>query len=388
MNSQKELVECIRSTANRANRLATLFARELAVEVHAETVGVVEWVSRMMSPAMSSERQVPQRKWTLIGVHADDVVKNIVECIESADSLSTDSQRRHAFSSMHVGDGIRLDHYAELGSAWLTDLESATSTFVYSSRTILPMVELYHGCVEILSAHLRGDGWYVFHAGGVEIDGRGMMIVGDSGSGKTSLVLGLVSQGAGYIGNERIFVKPTTSSIEVHPFPQAAAIGIGTATELTAMRHLVERPDSIGYPQFRYNVENVARTSPELRAALPDKLLVPAADVIELLGGRYGTTAAVDGVLFPQIDIQGDVSVDEMPSQSANEILRRNRIPSKHDLAYPVWLPLPFGHDPGSSSFPLGRLAGLPQHLVRFPFREDQLPNICESILGSQREHI
>jgi len=64
---------------------------------------------------------------------------------------------------------------------------------------------------------------YLFiHAGAVAVNGRGFIIIGKSGAGKTSTVAALLRRGATYFSDEVALLDPTTSLL--HPFTLPMAV--------------------------------------------------------------------------------------------------------------------------------------------------------------------
>mgnify|MGYP001818827685 CR=1 FL=1 len=54
---------------------------------------------------------------------------------------------------------------------------------------------------------LTGDGPHIVHASAVAVGGRGLMITGASGSGKSSLALQLISLGATLVSDDRVVLR-------------------------------------------------------------------------------------------------------------------------------------------------------------------------------------
>lgn len=69
------------------------------------------------------------------------------------------------------------------------------------------------------------------HASAVEIDGRGLLILGPSGSGKSSLTLALMGQGARLVADDRVILEAQGRClVAICPGPLAGRIearGIG-----------------------------------------------------------------------------------------------------------------------------------------------------------------
>ncbi len=64
-----------------------------------------------------------------------------------------------------------------------------------------------------------------FHAGTVAITGRGVMLVGDKGMGKTTLSLALAARGCGFLGDE--YAALDTRTLDLVPFRRAVSIRPG-----------------------------------------------------------------------------------------------------------------------------------------------------------------
>lgn len=65
---------------------------------------------------------------------------------------------------------------------------------------------------------LRPLGRYGLHACGLERQGRGLLLVGSSGSGKTTTSLNLIRQGWRYLSDDAVFLEARAESIRVSAF--------------------------------------------------------------------------------------------------------------------------------------------------------------------------
>lgn len=81
---------------------------------------------------------------------------------------------------------------------------------------------------EAVRAVLHRKGWTLLHASAVVRDGRAVLALGAKGSGKTTTAL-LLARHCGWelLANDRIFVRPGPSGVQILPWPAAAAIGLG-----------------------------------------------------------------------------------------------------------------------------------------------------------------
>lgn len=102
----------------------------------------------------------------------------------------------------------------------------------------------------------------ILHASSVAVDGRGLLILGPSGSGKSALALRLISLGAELIADDRTLVErqgedllarcPNTT---IRGLIEARGVGILRATSLESvmLTHAVDlsQPETERLPPFR-----------------------------------------------------------------------------------------------------------------------------------------
>jgi hypothetical protein len=119
-------------------------------------------------------------------------------------------------------------------------------------------------------AAARTDDLLVLHGAAVSIDGRGIVIPGEAGSGKTTLAAALTAAGASYLTDEWAMIDPAT--IRVRPFPRALWIHDGSIRAIEGLRE---------------------RLGPDLRGR---QHIAPA----DLRGGGIGSECPVCLVVFPR----------------------------------------------------------------------------------------
>lgn len=79
------------------------------------------------------------------------------------------------------------------------------------------LVALFDRIVAALTTELGRRGVLAIHAGAVAVDGRAIILAGRSGGGKTTLVLGLLRNGAGLLTDELALVAPEDRTILPYP---------------------------------------------------------------------------------------------------------------------------------------------------------------------------
>lgn len=78
----------------------------------------------------------------------------------------------------------------------------------------------------------RGE-FLQLHAAVLSHNGRGVLLVGDSGVGKSTLAAGLISRGWKYLSDEFALIHPAT--LRVHPFPKALCVKEGSFDVVTRL---------------------------------------------------------------------------------------------------------------------------------------------------------
>ena len=141
---------------------------------------------------------------------------------------------------------------------------------------------------------LRGRGLFWLHAGCVAREGRAVIFLGHSGSGKTTSCLNLACGGFEFLAEDRVFLRMAGNGVRLLAYPRDMAVTRETLALLPALR---------------------ARVGPREFSAR--KLRVPAAAWFP----DPGETAAAPGlILFPKV-VAADHSV--LTPLSAGRALRR-----------------------------------------------------------------
>lgn len=137
--------------------------------------------------------------------------------------LRAPSEPEHWYSLVGLPDG-RVDLLRDDTTiARLSDTRSAVAWLLW---------DLNRSVVESTSEHM------LFHAGGVEARGRGVLLPAPAGSGKTTLVAALVRAGLGYLSDE--VVALSTTDQELLPYPKAMAVKQGSFDALAYLEPFVD----------------------------------------------------------------------------------------------------------------------------------------------------
>jgi hypothetical protein len=161
--------------------------------------------------------------------------------------------------------------YAEKG-IWFTDIKQGQS--IGYAKEPCSFKELNQICREMLLPSLfcllRAQGISRIHASAVSFNGKGIVIAGPSGQGKTTLLLHLLREGFHYIADDNLLLRETQNVPNMLSF--STWIGVSTQTalffpELSSFIHQT-LPDEQG--KYRvdlrriYNLISVSATAPVL----------------------------------------------------------------------------------------------------------------------------
>ena len=162
---------------------------------------------------------------------------------------------------------------------------------------VLPHLEWYINAQIIRN---RRD-YLQLHASSVEIGGRAMILVGDPGSGKSTLTAGLLSNGWSYLCDEFALIDPETRLI--HPYPRALCIKEPSFPVI----------DSLGLP--------LCRKTPYQKAT---KGRVAFLNPLDVRPDVVGKPSPVRWVIFPRYVADAPPALQRMTrSEGAHELARQ-----------------------------------------------------------------
>lgn len=176
---------------------------------------------------------------------------------------------------------------------------------------------------EVIFRTSEDDGFIMFHAGAVVFKESGIMVCGDKASGKTTMLLSLILNGADYISNDRLLVKETKQGFLIKYFPISMRIGRGT---IAAIPQLAKKVNNDGQKWSRPQVEEIKN-----QVALDEhadfgsavKLEITSKELKELFAVNLKEQAYLKTVIFPKINLNiSDIHVSEMDSKKAAILLQ------------------------------------------------------------------
>ena len=112
-----------------------------------------------------------------------------------------------------------------------------------------------------LLEQLKRRGLYSVHAAGVSRAGRALLIVGSTGSGKTTLALALARSGRfDFLGDDLLFLTTDTGQSRVHAFPDEVDVTAATTRFFPELRQLACAPRQSGWPKWSFRAEEAFNT--------------------------------------------------------------------------------------------------------------------------------
>lgn len=111
----------------------------------------------------------------------------------------------------HVGAGVSIDPHAGTATASITpDLLAARE-----DQRRDPLFYLITFSLVIL---LRYKGWFALHTAALALDGRGLLLVAQSDSGKSTATLNLVRKGWDYLSDDTVLLHGEDNCARAHSF--------------------------------------------------------------------------------------------------------------------------------------------------------------------------
>jgi len=265
----------------------------LDIRLNSVDPSLVKWVLKYLQPLSLASSSTKNEECTFFCLYSDDIVLEASRYFMIDDNVEFTGvgKDRTLLKCAKVSGNIIAYSNSDGGILWVADFDAKIIFVIFSSRTKMPALDFSRTVRDVVTAYLMDQGWELYHAGAVDTTNGALMIVGNPGAGKTSLILALLRDGARYIANEQLFVRADGDTFRVLGYPLAIAVGLGTALQFPGLRGLAESPDPLLYPRRRYSARRIAKTPKDEWPSLDDKLqLLP-----EELGTYVGTPGVVAG---------------------------------------------------------------------------------------------
>lgn len=180
---------------------------------------------------------------------------------------------------------------------------------------------------ELLIRSLEEMGYFYMHGTGIEIYGKGILLLGGSGSGKTTFATRLneIETPQKYLSNDRVFLRQD----EMKYFPLPIIYAMGTVKSNSSLDNYFERTHSL----------EKRRGGNYLLARSNIKCDIPLTDISRIFPHIQNVSSMkVDTIIFPSIN-NGSVRVKELDEKEIIEKLNEsNFTPEDKESLRREWL--------------------------------------------------
>ena len=121
---------------------------------------------------------------------------------------------------------------------------------------------------------MKRFGRFPLHAAGLALGGKGVLVPGASGSGKSTTSVTLVRAGFDFLSDDTVFLTASPDGIWVAGFPDEVDVTDNTVARTPELAHLVGAPLLPGREKHSFRVEEVFGITP-LAGCRPAVLLAP-----------------------------------------------------------------------------------------------------------------
>ncbi len=136
----------------------------------------------------------------------------------------------------------------------LCDLDTGEARISYPESEADNTGLLAHACFTVALAELlKRHGLYMVHAAGLSLDGKGLLIAGASGAGKTTLTIALLGAGLGFLGDDTLFLCAGANGLRALAFPDQIDVTAHTASFFPELQHLARVPSPEGGRKQSFN---------------------------------------------------------------------------------------------------------------------------------------
>ena len=156
-----------------------------------------------------------------------------------------------------------LDHRNGVGAGWFPNPSSLHPDILSNFVFLIGLSEL-----------LRSRGLYLIHAAALARDGKGILIPGFTGSGKTTLSIALLREGFKFLGDDRTFIRKDADGLKLLAFPDELDVTEETLFSFPEIKNLPEDAFKMGPRKKKFWVERVYPGS-IINIAVPKILLFP-----------------------------------------------------------------------------------------------------------------
>ena len=135
----------------------------------------------------------------------------------------------------------------------LCDIRARRVQVSYPGATEKGLWFLSHPLFTIpLAELLKRRGLYMVHAAGLAIAGKGLLVAGQSGAGKTTLALALLRAGFGFLADDTVFLAGENNALRILAFPDETDVTAQTLGFFPELHRLKRSPKPKDRPKHAF----------------------------------------------------------------------------------------------------------------------------------------
>jgi hypothetical protein len=188
---------------------------------------------------------------------------------------------------------------------------------------------------EIVTRSMERKGFFLLHAAAVEKDGQVVLFCGDKSTGKTTMMLGLLSLGYNLISNDKVYIGIENRQVKVYSCPGPVGITLETLMHFPLLQRELKRLPRWTFPQHRLHPEAMILVETGLAETDYSKLDLSMTEVASIMKRRLVREATLQ-----QIVILGDFAETSnfqriTDTQTAIGLLKKHFFFPRNDYNYP-----------------------------------------------------
>lgn len=292
--------------------------------VHHNDKDIEEYIDRFMGHYKTNDHD--HRPVASIFVKEDSELirkcHQILECQETFQMHIGKGERWNMKAkALEYGD-YRLIHQLNTGTVYIINSSSRTCIVLGLKESSLKE-DVFHIIRSLMPRAAEVNGSCVIHAAGVRYKERGIMIVGESGNGKTTTFVDFILHGASPVSNDRVFIpSDPDQTLEMFEWPSFVNTSVGTMHKIKQLNHLIPTGDYENFEELWYS-----------------KIKLPIEPHVfkQIFNTEYLKSSKIDFIIFPRLrpDIE-KCTLHQLDESKVSELLSESCY-SPGDPAYLNW---------------------------------------------------
>lgn len=195
--------------------------------------------------------------------------------------------------------------------------------YVFNDSIDFLMEDTFHAIRSLLPRVGENNNYSIFHSAGLIFKGKGVMVVGESGKGKTTTFLDLLKSGGTPLSNDRVMINSNFKDhLVMDTWPSFINTSIGTINKFPELHHLYDTSEIHDLHEL-WNSKK--------------KIPIEPSDFKRLFNKEFTISHKIDLILFPELSPKTIKSSLESISKNDMKNLLLESCYSPDDPAYFNW---------------------------------------------------